>query len=289
MFTANTIEEKMSEVCKFTDFRDIVNLNTLSEEFYSFVDACLTKDVAARPDARALLNHPFVRDLQPSGGHSVLIQSKIASQPQGADSGLSLTYADAYNIWRLGGGTFDTDFQEMGLLDRPSIRKLPISVPIMSNFDDVFPQLERGPNFTRSFRIASVIDIYKSWEVLSDTPTTYDVDETLPSWSEEYLELLWLERDINKVRGSKTTLATRERDPYYQHARVKLFRNLLQQYPLSKDKLVQKARKDIPPVSFGALRCLNLNFNKLLEIARKSMGSSSGRSRRPKYSLPIDR
>jgi hypothetical protein len=56
------------------------------------------------------------------------------------------------------------------------------------------------------------------------------------------------------------TVEQKERDIEYQRKRVRLFRELLANYPETRPQIIQEAKKDIPPVLRGALWGALLNI-----------------------------
>lgn len=228
-------------------------LEAMNKGLRAMVESCLRINPRDRPTLRVLLANEIFNERRAE----IAFRREDSKNPL-----LKCPLEQIYYWWQLAGGDVQTELKKEGLI-RSEAPILLMPKIVFLNGVTIGPPKSQSFLFDNrlvSLRLTNLIERLKSIEPTAYYPLLYS--PKFPPCFNSAMETL--------------PLVIRERDTEYQFYRTILFLRLLKAYPYTRDKILEEAEKDIPPLLRGHIwACLlgvieNGSFEKIDKISPTS-------------------
>ncbi|KAJ3190706.1 hypothetical protein HK101_008449 [Irineochytrium annulatum] len=230
---------------------------TVDPDLKSFITSCLTFDLTTRPSFDELASHPFLSNPDTSDGPTPpriphTRPPLASSKPRPAGDHIELSLNQSFHLWRINGSDVEAELRKQGFTTIPSIHRLPALFRVDEDVDGCLSVVSDAVRvFEDRFYAFSLEQL---WADLREgrAPTVEDLQvwKEFPRWSEEWVEGLGA---AGEAQVPRVSIAMKEKDVGYQYKRIKVFHQLLLEFPLSIHEIIDEARVDVPPLLRGKI------------------------------------
>ncbi|KAI8996697.1 hypothetical protein BC832DRAFT_595439 [Gaertneriomyces semiglobifer] len=220
----------------------------LDPSLAEFLRDCLNPDPATRPRVADLLAHRF---LQTATSPDLSLQASILEDPL-----TDLTLPQLFHLWKVDGGNIENEYNKSTQHFAPSINRLPYLVRLAQDpfksatshmQSDLLVQVPLEPVIRKLVHAPKV-----RWRPAYGNESW----KSPPNWTSRH--------DFEMLPDSvKLHTISKEKDVLYQYYRIRLFIQLLRNYPETKEEIMLEAVTDIPPILRGLVWAAVLDGDEL--------------------------
>ncbi|KAI8899812.1 rab-GTPase-TBC domain-containing protein [Globomyces pollinis-pini] len=254
-FKASDIVSILKNTSSLTD---IIQALELDVDFKSVLLQLLDIDPKKRPSAATLFNSKFLEGFKPINGWQKrpFIPAKVKT-PTLKEYNPSMY--ELYNLWKLNGADLDKDvFPQVDTTVAPAIDCLPKTVMLSTSLQASILALQKPPLYQDEISTVSLQSIWEKINVAKNDPNFSQTTKAVynDSWKQnqeftpENFDSIWR---TFEYKPGQMNFSVKDKDVNYQILRLYEFKQLLKQFPHSREMIRKEALYDVPPLLRGAI------------------------------------